>query len=247
MAWTAAASARGVEVAAWSACLSRPGPPTCIVRVWQAVRAPWVQRMGEDGRCALRECRDRSNLQTSRPLCGAGDGRELSSVRQAVGHQECAGQAIGPTTAILATQQRADRHQGTQARAAAPQLPAMSPCALSARLPAVGRSAQHRQICRTLQQSAATVLRPPAGLPLLSRRTSGGGGSSPAHRRQRALPVLAARGGAAKAAAAAAAAAAAQQQTLVSQLFAASTAYALVVAALVRGRGGGAPPIGPPV
>ena len=83
---------------------------------------------------------------------------------------------------------------------------------------------QRTLLSTPLRLPGAAALPPP---PCRCRR-------APAHRT--AVVPQAARGGAAaaKAAAAAAAAAAAQQQTLVSQLFAASTVYALAVAALVR-------------
>ena len=64
------------------------------------------------------------------------------------------------------------------------------------------------------------------------------GGGSDRRAARTAVAPLAARGAAAQAAAATVAAAATQQQTMVSQLFAASTVYAMGVAAMVRTRPG---------
>jgi hypothetical protein len=78
----------------------------------------------------------------------------------------------------------------------------------------------------------------PSIAPLGKRRLPGlrhpPGSGSGRRAARTAVEPLAARAAAAKAAAAAAAAAATQQQTLVSQLFAASTVYAMGVAAMVR-------------
>ena len=106
--------------------------------------------------------------------------------------------------------------------------PTLLAAATQPRLQQMDATQQQKRLCSTLRLPGASALPPP---PLRCRRRQCGTAA-----RRTAVVPQAARGGAAaaKAAAAAAAAAAAQQQTLVSQLFAASTVYALAVAALVR-------------